>query len=65
VTLASGVGCNSLAVGSSFVVWDDLQGIESVPIDGGQRSPWSPTRTAPTPPSPSTAASRTGPRARR
>jgi hypothetical protein len=35
LTLASGVGCNSLAVGSSFVVWDDLQGIESVPIGGG------------------------------
>jgi hypothetical protein len=35
VTLASGLGCGSLAVGSSFVVWDDLQGIHSVPVDGG------------------------------
>jgi hypothetical protein len=35
VTLASAVGCDALAVGSSFVAWGDQQGIQSVPIDGG------------------------------
>jgi hypothetical protein len=33
VALGSGVGCNGLATGASFVVWDDNYGIESVPIN--------------------------------